>query len=804
MEPTSRIGPYVVRGVVGRGAMGMVLRGYDPAVGREVAIKLLLAAADPAQRARFAREGRLVAALDHPGIVRIHSAGELPDGRPYLAFELVEGARTLADALRELPRLERLRVVVEVARALGHAHARGVVHRDLKPENVLLDAAGHARLADFGVAIAGDQERLTRTGALVGTPLYMAPEQLGHRTGEVGPAVDVWALGVLLYEALTDALPFQGTSLPELVAAIARARPTPPRGLDRSVPAGVEAVCLRALRADPAARYPDGSAFADDLERALVGGRPAAAERAASRRLALGALALAALALGALAVWAWTREAASPPESAAAPPTAPADASADEVTTPEPPGWRLRAGQRFHSRVTFLIGRLAPPPALAEAYRLTVDLDEHVRAVEAGWAAIEARLARIRLRANDPMPFDLDTAGTIPDFFAWRPDCTFTYRLELATGRPSHAEGLTALRRSFIRLDRQSGLGLAIDRALILLDDERFATGIGPLLAVPTWTDGPTARLEQSLEVGLVSDTRVDVTYEVAFDGLDTRARMLGWRAPPTYADSVRALTIEERSQRFADGRLLAAVLAGETDLTAPQEAVRFRFRITYDGSGVEEPGAVAGDPYERLYREGAEKGQPQAMVELAQALGARAAHEEALMWLERAAQAGSAKALFKLALAHHEGRGTPKDSTRAVALGMRAGAAGEARGYALAGELLLEGDGLPPERRDVQRGLELLRRAAEAGHGPATLYLARTLRAGKRVPLDLAGAAEAYQLAVADGNATAMLELADLLMKRRPRRPDDVEAARRLVERARADRPESTSRLLKRYPELR
>src|SRR5690606_5463691 len=150
------------------------------------------------------------ARVQHAGLVRLYSVG-VEGERPFQVFELIEGARPLGEVLRERGLEERVRLVLEVVEALAHLHAHGVVHRDVKPENVLVDAQGRARLTDLGVGLdLTSAERLTQSGALLGTPSYMAPEQLGVLRAPIVPATDVWAAGVLLYEAVTDELPFAG------------------------------------------------------------------------------------------------------------------------------------------------------------------------------------------------------------------------------------------------------------------------------------------------------------------------------------------------------------------------------------------------------------------------------------------------------------------------------------------------------------------------------------------------------------------------------------------------------------------
>ncbi|MCO5169969.1 MAG: bifunctional serine/threonine-protein kinase/formylglycine-generating enzyme family protein [Planctomycetes bacterium] len=290
---------YEVEGELGRGAMGVVLRARERSTGRRVALKLVVGprdAGDAARaaraRERFRREGEITASLRHPGIVRVHAAGEA-DGVHFLAYELVEGCRTLEDVLveGEADLARRVALVRDVARALGHAHARGVVHRDVKPSNVLVDAAGRVRVADFGLALAQGLERLTATGAAVGTPFYMAPEQVAGRRDAHGPATDVWALGVLLYLVVAGELPFQAETLTELTSRIlSGSYDAPP---DR----GLGPVIARALRVAPEDRHPNGEAFAQDLDAWLAHGRAGGATLAWHRRRRLRPLAAAGLGL---------------------------------------------------------------------------------------------------------------------------------------------------------------------------------------------------------------------------------------------------------------------------------------------------------------------------------------------------------------------------------------------------------------------------------------------------------------------------------------------------------------------------
>ena len=349
------IGPFEVEAELGRGGMGQVFRVRYR--GRRYALKILLDDNEVARK-RLEREAELVGALEHPGIVRLEGMGRV-DGRPFLLYELVPGARTLDVAWEGLGLAPRIRLVAQVAEAVGFAHTHGVVHRDLKPTNVLVDDRGQPRVIDFGLAAHERSQRLTRTGAWVGTPTYMAREQFAGDAGALRPQVDVWALGVLLYEALTERKPFASKSVVCLIGALERGVVEPPRVHCRQVHPAIEAVCLRALRRNPDRRHPDAASFARELRAAL-------AQAPAARRAGPVARGLAAsgvvLALGVVAVGLW-------PE-----PTAPAAVERVDLRDPlarvnldfEPEELLVLARERLALAPGDLEGRLAEGVALME------------------------------------------------------------------------------------------------------------------------------------------------------------------------------------------------------------------------------------------------------------------------------------------------------------------------------------------------------------------------------------------------------------------------------------------------------
>ncbi|MBI2922220.1 MAG: protein kinase [Planctomycetes bacterium] len=268
------IGRYAILREIGRGGMAVVYEAEDTALHRRVALKVLGHATDSSRSAdRLHREAAIAAQLSHPGIVGVHEVGTATDalGQPlhYIAMDLVEG-RTLADLLDEgaTPRAVLLRLLEDVARAVAHAHSRGIVHRDLKPGNILVDGAGRALLADFGLATAElFDARLTGSGSLLGTPRYMAPEQFQGRDGEVGPWTDVYALGAILYEIAAGRPPFGDRPLPELFHHLVSSEPAPPSAHAPGLPEGFDAVCLRALARRREERFPGALEFAEEIAR---------------------------------------------------------------------------------------------------------------------------------------------------------------------------------------------------------------------------------------------------------------------------------------------------------------------------------------------------------------------------------------------------------------------------------------------------------------------------------------------------------------------------------------------------------
>jgi hypothetical protein len=272
---------YEILGVLGSGAMGVVYRARHAALGRVVALKMIRGdhAPAPADVRRFTAEARAMAALDHPHVVPVYEVGEC-QGRPYFTAKLLGGG-SLAQHLGRLGADPRRAVALleKVARAVEYLHERGILHRDLKPANVLLDQRDEPHVSDFGLAkIREGGVDLTVHGAVLGTLPYMAPEQAAGQTHRLGPAAEVWSLGVVLYELLAGRRPFEAAGREELTRRILDGDFPPPRAARPALDPPLERVILCALRTDPADRYPSAAVLADDLGRWLRGeiplGRP--------------------------------------------------------------------------------------------------------------------------------------------------------------------------------------------------------------------------------------------------------------------------------------------------------------------------------------------------------------------------------------------------------------------------------------------------------------------------------------------------------------------------------------------------
>ena len=283
---------YEVQQVLGHGGMGIVYKARHLRLNRAVALKMPLAGAHarPEELERFLREAEAVAGLRHANIVQVYEVGNVA-GRPYFTMEFVEGGN-LAQKMAgtPLPAHQAAALVTQVAEAIHVAHQKGIVHRDLKPGNILLTADGTPKVTDFGLArrVQGNGG-LTLSGAAVGTPSYMAPEQVQGPKNALGPATDVYALGAILYEMLTGRPPFRAATAAATMQQVLTDTPVPPGRFQSNLPRDLETICLKCLHKEPPRRYANAAALAEDLQRFLRGDTIAARRRAIGTPRPVGA-----------------------------------------------------------------------------------------------------------------------------------------------------------------------------------------------------------------------------------------------------------------------------------------------------------------------------------------------------------------------------------------------------------------------------------------------------------------------------------------------------------------------------------
>lgn len=271
LQVPGRLGRFELKQQLGAGSFGAVYLARDSRLGRDVALKVPHSMQPADANRRFITEARAAAKLKHAGIITVYDS-DIVDGTLYIACEYISGgdmARILKERKTSLKQL--VTWLRDASRALAHAHEQGVIHRDVKPSNLLVGESKQVYVSDFGLARrVEDNSSLTADGSVLGTPAYMAPEQAAGKTAAVGPASDQYSVGVMLYEILTGRVPFRG-NIPQILQKVIRDQPQRPKELNPDVPEDLEAICLKALAKNPAQRYRDLNALADDLDCWLQG-----------------------------------------------------------------------------------------------------------------------------------------------------------------------------------------------------------------------------------------------------------------------------------------------------------------------------------------------------------------------------------------------------------------------------------------------------------------------------------------------------------------------------------------------------
>lgn len=266
LQVGAKFGNYEIKEKLGQGGMGSVFRVFDPLLERMVALKVILPGHEftSAQIERFTREAKAIARIKHPNIIAIHEIGEYP--RHYFTMDLIEGqnlSQLLRDGPLEFPKI--IALTKRMASGLGAAHEKGIIHRDLKPSNIMVAPNGEPHLMDFGLAkLDSEEAQITRTGDIVGTPEYMAPEQIDPSLGRVDQRSDLFSLGVILYEMITGGPPFTGTPIRVMWQKL-NSPPQPPGFINQQTPPLLEAICIKAMAKNQDDRYQNAHALLVDL-----------------------------------------------------------------------------------------------------------------------------------------------------------------------------------------------------------------------------------------------------------------------------------------------------------------------------------------------------------------------------------------------------------------------------------------------------------------------------------------------------------------------------------------------------------
>ena len=595
---------YDLFGELGRGATGIVYAAHHHGLGRRVAVKVVRGDPSPEAAVRFRSEAQVIAGLHHPHVVQVYDVGTTRSGHPYIALELMAGG-TLADAVAGRPAAAAVAAAVleTVARAVHHAHQRGVLHRDLKPSNVLLDGGdgggdGGARLAvhplagrtpkvsDFGLAKPlGPDPGLTAVGQVVGTPHYLAPEQARPTAAGVTVATDVYALGATLYEVLTggrppfaDAADQPPASAFDVLERVVHRTPVPPsRHLPRPVPRDLETICLKCLEKAPEARYPTAAALADDLRRFLDGrpirGRPVSAAESA-RRWAVRRPLAAAL-IGALAVALVGGTGTSLYFAAHARRQARAAVAAQRTAESAAAAAAVAEAARARQSAGLLLDRGV---ALAEAGDPTAGLAWMVAALRASSDSDLQQVARVDLAAWADRSPHLEGWFDIPGHIVLSPDGRLAANFDTGPAPPGAGQSAGPLRLRFWDLSDGHPLGPAVTTPDVAVgpvafspDGRRLLTGNGLSQAYqghPGWanvwdvaTGRRLARLDGHAN-GIYSVAWSPDGHRFATGSSDSTVRVWSADALAAAGPPIPVLSAPFRLAVSGDGRWLLAVCA--------------------------------------------------------------------------------------------------------------------------------------------------------------------------------------------------------------------------------------------------
>jgi TonB family protein len=733
----SSVGRYEVAGLIGRGGSGVVYRARDPHIGRTVAIKLLNAA-DDVQRSRFEQEIRLLGTLNHTNIVGIYDCG-MHGEQPFIVMEFVEGV-TLAEYVSDqtkVPLLRTLQLVRALCSALDYAHNRGIVHRDIKPANLMIDRDGVLKVLDFGVARFGETHA-TRTGAVIGTPSYMAPEQVAGRS--VDKRTDIFAVGVVLYEILASvqAFPGKGKSVWEVMQAVLNEQPVALSLIVPTIDAELERIVRRAIEKDPSGRYASLALLADDLaavEARHVSPPPRREELEATvfmrrpdvfepppRDSRADAGVAARETTPPSRVDAGGAPRATTPSPSADVPTAvratPPPTRADVAGTPRPTTPPTRANVAAVPR---------PPTSRVRTYAIASIVVAALVVAAAG--AIRMGGSRSR-QADPPVTSTVSPAPTPapPPVVEQAPPTA-----PADTPPPETAANTTASSAGAAGETRESARGRAAGAA-------DSAAGAGQR--------GKRTPYDQA--IGFLSPGKaanpakaVTLLQQACNDGDVRGCTDLGWmlengnRIPK---DEARAMALYARACDGGSG-----------------SGCDYLANMYRDGRGTAKDNARATTLYQRACEGGSSEGCNNLGVAYASGTSVPKDEAKAVALYARACDGGYAAGCANAGRFLQEGRGGAKDLVRARAAYQKACDGRHARACMDLGLMAVNGEG---GDKDAARGVEVLQRSCDSGMGEGCLHLGRIYRDGRGVPKDEQRSVSLLQRACDAGRALGCFDL--------------------------------------------
>ena len=751
-QKVEQVGPYQVLNEIARGGQGAVFRAKHLSLGTHVALKILTDP-DETARHRFVQEAKTLARLRHPSLLRVEDLGELPDGRPYLAMEIVKGSN-LAEWREVLgrPSVDKLLALLEsLAETLHFCHEAGIVHRDLKPSNVMIEErTGRVLLVDFGLVkrdrlrlawSTQDRPSLTDEGASLGTPSYMPPEQISSDYGEVGPRSDVYSLGGVLYFLLTGEKPFTGTSPINVLVKVMRSPPPDPRALDASVPQGLAELGLRCMSKDMDKRPASAQAFTDELRELCP--TPSAEPDPAPEPSLRGLLAL--LCLAALAWLLYGGVSGETPSKQALPPTSPTSPA-----SPSSPG-------------------LGEEPAASSTPRAAAKATPVSESAKV--AGFREAAAKGELEAMFQLAYRLDRGqGVVRDSaqaFEWYSKCAarddpramVNMGLILIAGRGVERDKGKATQwyARAAKLGNSAGMcnyaaSLELGRGVIK----------DPALAVEWYrkaAEAGNAKAMARLAILLQYGQGVEANEEEA---------LLWYRRAVEKTGEASAMFGLARFLSDGQGIHEDEVLALEWYLKAAAKGHRNSMfelaRLHWYGR--------RGVPQDRIkgaewYRRAAEKGHLPSMLGIGYALskgeGVPLDAVKGAEWVRRAADQGHVRAMVRLGTMTLEGRGVAYDAAAAAEWFRKAAQADDAPGMVCYGQMLCDGKGL---ERDFAEAANWFRKAADRGHPAGQFQLGFLLERGLGVTRNKEEAVRLYRLAAKKEHAPAAAALKRLGLK--------------------------------------